>query len=284
MQGSVKIILAMVIWGSLGVFVRHIDLPSMEIVFLRTVIASVVLGIAWLWFREPESKKNISNNRRLLFFSGIALGLNWVLLFQAYRFTTIANSTLSYYMSPVIVVLLAPVFLKEKLTATKLMAVAGAMVGLSIILGYQPQLANVSFNHGVGIGYGLLAATFYAGVVLLNKQFKNISGFDVTFVQIFVAACFLLPFIIYRAELHVQASDWLWILILGVVHTSIACLLYFSGIKEIKAQNVAVLSYLDPISAIIFSTIFLHEPLTIYAITGGLLILGSTFIGSKETS
>jgi RarD protein len=282
MQGSLKIILAMITWGSIGIFVRHIDLPSMEIAFLRAIIAGVILGIAGLWFRGENSKESISSNKWVLVFSGIALGLNWVLLFQAYRFTTISNATLSYYMAPVIVVLLAPVFLKEKLTPAKFTAVVGAMVGLFIILNYQPQLSDATFNHGVGIAYGLMAAAFYASVILLNKQLKNISGFDTTLVQITVAALVLLPFIIYRSALHIQTADWLWILILGLVHTGVAYLLYFSGIKEVKAQNVAVLSYLDPIAAIIFGTLFLQEPLTIYAIIGGLLILGSTFLGSKK--
>lgn len=281
MQGSLKIILALVTWGSLGIFVRHIDLPTLEVAFMRAAIAMVVLGIAGIWLRGKDSIQSIKANLPQLLASGIGIGLNWVLLFQAYRYTTIANATLSYYMSPVIMVLLAPLVLKEKITPGKLAAVFTALGGLFIILSQQPEATGIQYQHLKGLGLGLIAAAFYAGVVLVNKTMRNINGYELTMVQIVVAAIVLLPFIIYRGELQIASGDWPWILTLGIIHTGVAYLLYFSGIKEVPAQKVAVLSYIDPISAIFFGTLFLHEALTLYQVLGGALILGAAFYSAR---
>ncbi len=282
MSATLKIILAMITWGSIGVFVKNIDLPSLEIAFLRAAIATVFLAAVSYRLREVKSRQNIISNKYLLLISGIALGLNWVLLFQAYRYTTIANSTLSYYMAPIIVALLAPIFFKERLTLSKLLAVLGAMAGLTVILSGQPATSEVNYNHLLGIGYGLLAALFYACVVIVNKHLKGISDFDTAFVQIAIAAIVLLPFILYRKSLVIQSADWIWIVILGIVHTGLAYLLYFSGIKKVPAHSVAVLSYIDPVAAVAFGTLFLSEPLSICSIIGGLLILGSTYWGAQQ--
>lgn len=281
MQGTLKIILALVTWGSLGIFVRHIDLPVLEIAFMRAAIAVVVLGLAGIWLKGNNSVQSIKDNLLKLVASGIGVGLNWVLLFQAYRYTTIANATLSYYMSPVLLVLLAPIVLKEKLTAGKLVAVLTALGGLVLILSQQPEATDIQYQHLKGLGLGLTAAAFYASVVLMIKTMRNINGYELTLVQIIVAGLVLLPFILYRGELQVAAGDWPWILTLGIIHTGVAYLLYFSGIKEVAAQKVAVLSYIDPIAAIFFGTIFLHEALTLSLVLGGMLILGAALYTAR---
>ncbi|MBU5484708.1 DMT family transporter [Clostridium sp. MSJ-11] len=288
MKPDFKIILAMAIFGSIGLFVKSINLPSIEMVFLRAIIASVFLFIVKTIAKkrqvgeehkeeEEENKKDNKKNMILLIISGFVMVFNWLLLFQAYKYTTIANGTLSYYAAPIFVVLISPIVLKEKLTVKKLASVIVAMFGLALIVMNQPQGGSGNYIHSKGIAYGILAAIAYAAVVLLNKCIKNFSSYDRTFVQIFISTIILTPIVIYRGNLYIENMNSLInILILGVVHTGVAYLLYFSGIEHVTAQRASLLSYIDPISALVYGTIFLGEPLGIYHIVGGLMIILST--------
>lgn len=285
MNSSLKIVIAMIIWGSIGIFVKNINLPSMETAFLRAAIASGIYIIYNLFARKAKLIRYSKKNLILLTASGITMGFNWLLLFQSYKFTTISNSTLSYYFAPVFVVLLSPIVLKEKLTLKKLIAIIGAMLGLFLVLSSQSTASNVSYDHIKGISYGLAAATLYASVMLFNNYIKDLSGFERTIIQLFSSALVLLPFVISRGELHIVGSKSLiFIVILGVIHTAVPYLLYFSALKDINIQNAAVLSYLDPISALIFGTLFLHEPMGMMQVLGGIFILLSTFMAQNNKS
>lgn len=288
MKPDLKIILSMAIFGSIGLFVKSIDLPSIEMVFLRALIASVFLFIVKTIAKkrqageedkeeEEENKKDNKKNVILLIISGFVMSFNWLFLFQAYKYTTVANGTLSYYAAPIIVVLLSPIVLKEKLTVKKLISVIMAMGGLALIVMNQPQSNGGDYIHSKGIAYGILAATLYATVILLNKYIKNFSSYDRTFIQIFISTLILTPIIIYRGNLHIKdINSLINILILGVIHTGVAYLLYFSSIEHVTAQRASLLSYIDPISAVVYGTIFLGEPLSVYHIVGGIMIIFST--------
>lgn len=283
MKSTIQIIISMIIWGSVGIFVKYINIPSLEIAFLRAAVAAVFLLIIGIFNRRSNKSVYSRKNLILLLASGAAIGLNWVLLFQAYKYTTISNATLSYYFAPVFIILLSPIVLKEKLTPIRLLSVFSALGGLFLILSNQANLSLGKYNHPLGMIFGILAAVLYAGVVLLNKYIRDLSGFDMTFIQITTAALVLLPFIISRGQLLIEGPNiFLLILIIGVVHTGIAYLIYFSAIKAVKAQSAAILSYIDPVSAIVLGTLILGEPVNIIQIFGGLLILGSTFIGEKS--
>lgn len=283
MQSILQIIVSMIIWGSIGVFVKYIDMPSLEIAFLRAAVAAAFLLIVGIFNRKKNKSQYGRKNLLLLIASGVAIGLNWVLLFQSYKYTTISNATLSYYSAPVFVILLSPIVLKEKFTPLKLLSVFGALTGLLLILSNQTNTSSGQYNHTLGMTLGVLAAILYAGIVLLNKYIKNFSGFDMTFIQITTAALVLLPFIITRRQVHIEGfSTLLLVLIVGIVHTGIAYLLYFSAIKNVKAQSAAMLSYIDPVSAILFGTLMLGESINIIQILGGLLILGFTFLGERK--
>lgn len=277
----------MLIWGSIGIFVRGIDLPSSGTALLRGAIGSIFLLAASAISKNHLSPSAVKRNGFLLLLSGTALGLNWIFLFEAYRHTTIAAATLSYYFAPVFVMMLAPVVLKEKLTPVKIAGIIAAMCGLFLVVTDGSHLFGEQGSHVTGILFGLLAAVFYASLILLNKFIKNLPDFDTTVVQLAVAAVVLLPYVIFNGELKL-AGFWpeslFLVLIVGVVHTGIAYLFYFSSIKELKGQSIAVLSYIDPVSAVIFAAIFLGEGMSTLQIAGGILILGSTFLSEKLDS
>ena len=211
MNSVLKIVIAMVIWGSVGLFVKNIDMPSIEIAFLRGAIGTVFLLIVNFFMKskvpkeeqEEHSKKDII----LLGISGIALVLNWLLLFQAYKYTTITNAILSYYTAPVFILLLSPIVLKEKLTLKKLISVLVAMGGLALIMMNQPEANGGNYMHAKGISYGLAAAAAYTSVLLLNKSIKGFSSFYRTIAQIIISTLILLPMVLFRGNLHITGIN-----------------------------------------------------------------------------
>jgi drug/metabolite transporter (DMT)-like permease len=278
MGAKLRNIIAMLIFGTIGLFVKNIDLNSSEIALTRGFIGGITLLFAMALLRKKVSIEAIKRNIYLLIFSGFAVGLNWIFLFQGYKYTSISNTTLSYYFAPIFVTILAPFILKEKLTLSKFLCVLMALVGMFCIVGVD------GINGGsdlIGIAYGLLAAGFYASVILMNKFLKGIDSLEITIIQLLSATITLLPYVLYMdsgKSLNISLNSIPYILILGIVHTGIAYLLYFSSLQELKGQTIAVLSYIDPVFAIIISAIILKEHLGILQIIGGVLILGSSFL------
>ncbi|WP_223589113.1 DMT family transporter [Neobacillus bataviensis] len=285
MNGKLRLIMTMLIFGSIGVFVKKIDLSSSEIAFLRGIIGSLFLLIVSFIVKHKPSFQALKQNAILLLVSGTAIGLNWIFLFQSYRYTTISNATISYYFAPIFVMILAPWVLKEKLTSTKVICIIMAMIGLFLIVNPGSGNSSGSENNVVGILYGLLAAAFYASVILMNKFIKNLSGFEITLVQLMAGALVLLPYVVWQSHLDftgINSTSVIFILIIGIIHTGLAYFLYFTSLQELKGQTIAVLSYIDPISAVLIAAIFLHESMTLIQLLGGILVLGATFLSELK--
>lgn len=282
MKAKLNFIGAMLIFGSIGIFVKNVNFSSSEIALFRGVIGSIFLVAASFFVKQSISLQLIKKNIVLLLLSGAAIGFNWIFLFEAYRYTTISIATFSYYFAPVFVLLLAPFILKERLTLIKLCSILLAMLGLFLVIGNGNM--SGTYQHGLGIMYGLMAAGLYASVILMNKFIRGLSGFETTVVQLMVAALVLFPYVLWKNSFRLQEMDTnsiLFIILLGILHTGIAYFMYFSSLKELKGQSIAILSYIDPISAVVFAALFLHESMTILQIIGGILILGSTILSEK---
>lgn len=283
MRSEVKNITAMLIFGTIGIFVRNIDLSSKETALSRGIIGSLFLIVVLICSKEKISFQGIKKNILILFLSGIGIGLNWIFLFQAYKYTTVSIATLSYYSAPVIVTILSPIILKERLSLIKFLCVIGAMTGMIFIAGNNESSGAV-YNHTLGIIYGVSAAVFYASVIIMNKFIKGLGGLETTVTQLILASIVLVPYVIMTGGFdfsRMTKISYISLIILGVIHTGFAYFLYFSSLKELKGQTIAVLSYIDPISAVIISSLFLGEKMTFLQIVGGILILGSTFISEN---
>ena len=284
-NSKTKIIIAMVIWGTIGIFVRGIDLNSIEIAFFRAFLGSLFLILVSLVSKDKINKEILKSNLLILSLSGIALGINWILLFQAMKYTTISNATLSYYFAPVFITVFSVVLFKEKMSIKNVVCLLGAVLGLFLIVKSGEVEVISDFNHTKGILYGLAGAVFYAIVVILNKYVKELPGFQATLIQLSVAAIVLVPIVFLNSSIDfktIDLSTWILILIIGIVHTGIAYVLYFSSIKDVKSQSIAMLSYLDPIVAILMSFLILGESMGIVQIIGGLLILSTAYINEKS--
>lgn len=275
-----KITLSMFIFGTIGIFVRHIPLPSGFIAFFRGIMGTVFLLAVMLISKKKLNFSAIKKNLWILIVSGMFIGINWILLFEAYRFTTVATATLCYYLSPVFVILASPLVLKEKLTLKKIICILCALIGIVLVSG----VAENGIVGGKGILLGCGAAVFYASVVLLNKRMKDIGSYDMTVLQLFSAAVTILPYSLLTEDISAEAFSLkavIMLLVVGAVHTGLAYVLYFGSVKALPAQTAAIFSYIDPVVAIILSAVILAEPLTILGIVGAALILGSTFVASK---
>ena len=277
-SSRIFLISSMVIFGTIGLFVRGISLPAAEIALYRSILASTFVGV-FLLLRSVRKKKSVKFSWRalpLLFFSGAALGFNWVLLFEAYRYTTISSATLAYYFAPVLVTLLSCFLFKEKLNLRHWLCFFSSAIGVLLITGLGNEKASA-----VGVLLGLGAACLYATVVLINKHIGDIDGITRTFVQFCAAAAVLLPYVSLSGGFHLdtlQIDGLSLLLCVGLLHTGIAYCLYFSSLKDIRGQEVAVMSYIDPLVAVILSVALLHEPISPIEIVGGILILGAAIV------
>ena len=280
-KSKLSLIAAMVIFGTIGLLRRYIDLPSSFIALARAVIGTVfLLGVAALGKKKPDWT-GIRKNALPLLLSGAFLGFNWVFLFESYRYTSVATATLCYYMAPILVILASPL-LKEKLSPKKLLCVAGALAGIVLVSG----VADSGFDAGSvpGILFGLAAALFYACVMLLNKKITLASAYDKTVVQLSVAAAVLLPYVLLSEDVSAASFTPVSTLLLitaGILHTGIAYALYFGAMGHLPAQTVALYSYIDPVLAIVISAALLGEPMTPFSAAGAVLILGAAFFSEK---
>lgn len=276
-NARMMLIISMVVFGTLGLFVRNIPLPSGELALYRAIMATILIGLYLLVTGQKIPFANIKNEIPLLLFSGMAMGINWILLFEAYKYTTVSAATLSYYFAPVIVTVVCPFLFKEKLTAKQILCFVMSTVGIVLITGIGD--VGKSGTDMIGILFGLGAAVFYATVILLNKFIKGVEGIHRTFLQFIAAMVVLIPYVAVSSGVNLMVLDglgWGCLLIVGLVHTGITYCLYFSSLKELPGQKAAILSYIDPLVAVVISVCLLGESMTLWQAVGGILILGFT--------
>ena len=275
-----QMISSLLIFGSVGMFVYNSTLPCAQLALLRAVIGCCVLGSALILLRKRVQWGMLRKNLWVLLCSGAAIAINWIFLFQSYQYTSVANTTISYYCAPVFVVLASPLVLKEKLTGAKLLCIGCCALGVAMVAGVFGGAAAGGSNNPLGVALGLIAAAFYACVMLLNKFLKGLSGLESTLAQMGFAVLILLPYVLltqYTPLAQIERSTLLCVLTLGVVHTGVAYLLYFSALPVLPAQTAAMLSYIDPVTAILLSALVLRQPMSMVQVLGACLILGATF-------
>ena len=268
--------ISMTIFGTLGAFVRHIGVSSGELALYRAILALFVIGIFLIFTKQKICFATTKKETLLLLVSGMAMGFNWILLFEAYKYTTVSEATLSYYFAPVIVTVACPILFREKLTVKQMICFVMSTVGIGLITGIGEESGK---NDTLGILFGLGAALLYATVVLLNKFIKNVDGIQKTFLQFVAAAATLIPYVWMTSGVtlgKLSETGWVNLLIVGLLHTGVTYCLYFSAIRELSGQKVAILSYIDPLVAVAVSVTILKETITVWQMIGGILILGFT--------
>lgn len=269
-------IASMAIFGTLGVFTRNITVTSGELALYRAVLAISLIAVYLVCTKQNINLKASKKELVLLLFSGAAIGINWILLFEAYKYTTISAATLSYYFAPVIVTVICPILFHEKLTGKQFFCFLMSTLGLIMITGTSNIRDKRDF---IGILFGISAAIFYAAVIILNKFIRNIDGIHRTFLQFLSAIIILVPYVLLTSGIHLGNLDikgWGNLLIVGLFHTGITYCMYFSSLKELAGQEASILSYIDPLVAVLISVLILGETMSIAQAIGGVLILGFT--------
>ena len=277
LDARAMLIISMVAFGTLGPFVRQISVTSGELALYRAILASILIGGYLLITGQKIPLKKIRREIPFLLGSGIAMGFNWILLFQAYKYTTVSVATLSYYFAPVIVTVICPILFKEKMRARQWICFFMSTLGIVLITGIGDLSGDN--NHFIGILFGLGAACLYATVILLNKYIKGVEGLHRTVLQFLAAVLVLVPYVVFTSGVTLNTmntSGWICLLIVGLVHTGITYCLYFSSLRELPGQKAAILSYIDPLVAVLISVTILGESMTPVQVVGGLLILGFT--------
>lgn len=270
---------AILIFGTVGVLKHYIPLPAALVALIRGVLGALFLILFMLVSKKKFSFAAVKNNLLILLLSGGCIGINWLLLFEAVDIS-VSVGTLCYYTAPIFVILFSPLLLKEKLTCTKFLAVCIALVGMLLVSGV--------FESGKGadlscVLYGIGAALLYASVMILNKKLKNISAYERTVVQLLTASLVLLPFCLFGGEFKelssCKATEWILLAVIGILHTGIAYALYFGSMMKISGQTVALLSYLDPATAILWAALLLSEIPTPLTALGAVLVIGAAMAG-----
>ncbi len=296
-KARLQLVLSMSIFGTLAIFVRNISVSSGELALYRAILAAILIGSYLLLSSQKSnsSADSYTKNTNLLFgictkkelllllFSGMAMGFNWILLFEAYKYTSVSAATLSYYFAPIIVTIVCPFLFHEKLTKKQILCFVMSTLGVFLITGV-PDFQNMG-RDTIGILFGLSAAVFYATVILLNKFIKNVTGIHRTFLQFLAAIVTLIPYVAATSGFHLDVLDskgWINLLIVGLIHTGITYCLYFSSLKELPGQEAAILSYVDPLMAVVISVAILGENISLPQIIGGILILGFAIWNEQE--
>lgn len=283
-NSKIMLICAMIIFGTIGIFRKYIPLPSGMIAMARGLIGASFLAVVMLLKKQKISVNSIKKNISILFLLGMLLGFNWILLFEAYRYTSVAVATLCYYMAPVFVIAISPILFGERLTKLKLICVAAAVLGMVFVSGVLNEgIKNINEIKGILLGLG--AAILYACIVLLNKKINDIEAFDKTVVQLSVAGVVLIPYTLLAenaAGIEFTPFAVAMLIVVGIIHTGIAYALYFGSIGKLKAQTAAIFSYIDPVVAVVLSVLLLGESIGVSGYIGSILILGAAILSERE--
>ena len=273
----IMMIASMAVFGTLGPFVRNITVSSSELALYRAILAALLISVYFLITKQRIDFKAIRKEAPVLLLSGVAMGINWILLFEAYKYTTVSVATLCYYFAPVIVTAVCPLLFKEKLTLRQIVCFVMSTIGLVLLIGVTDISGGASNIKGIAFGLG--AALFYAMVILLNKFIKGVAGIHRTMLQFISAIAVLLPYVLLTGGITLSTMDstgWTCLLVVGLFHTGVCYCLYFSSLKELPGQEASMLSYVDPLVALLVSVFILGEQILPVQILGGLMILGFT--------
>lgn len=276
-MGNLKMVLAMAIFGSIGIFVHEIALPPAIIASIRAIVGTAFLAIILGFYNQRSNLSMVKKNIVPIIVSGAALAFNWIFLFEAYQNTTIPVATVCYNLAPIFVLVISPILLREKLTLVSVACTLGALAGAVLISGIT---GGESLNR-TGVTYAIIAAVFYAVVMLTNKKISGISSLDNAFYQMAVASVVAIIYSVLTVDMSSVSFGgnvgWM-LLLLGILHTAIAYALVFSASKRMTAQAWGILSYLEPATAIVLAFFILKQPITPIEVLGAVMIFGFAII------
>lgn len=278
-NARLSLVLTMMLFGTIGTISRFIDMPSSIICLGRAAVAVTVILLILSLQKERINTESIKRNIGWLILSSTLLCINWICQFEAFKYTTIATSTLCYYMQPIFYIIAGAIVLKERASAKKWICVLVAFLGMIFVSGVIQVGFDISELKGAI--YGVVGGFFYAMVVLINKYMKDISPVNTTIIQMALVTIIMTPYALATGDfgrVSITTVGIICLIVLGAVHTGLAYIIYFDSVNKLSTQTVGILSYIDPVEAVLLSALFLREPITIWTIAGAILILGATAV------
>ncbi len=275
-RARIMFLTAVFIYGTIGPFVRFVDAPSEVVVLVRGLLGTLTIAIALLVRGRPLDAGAIRRNLPWMVGTGICLGLNWVFLFAAYQYTSIAVASVFNYTAPLIIVLLAPIVFSECVSVLKFACVAAAMVGVVLVSGVVGSGSD-AFDP-LGVGLGVLSALGFVGIVICNRMVDEVDSLERVLIQLGVAALVALVYVVLRhggVPWPHDARSWAIMAMLGVIHTGLAYILWFGAQAHLPLQEIALLGYVEPVMNVLLSALVLGEPLTALGYVGASLVLGA---------
>ncbi|MDQ0271687.1 DMT family transporter [Cytobacillus purgationiresistens] len=286
MYAKLKFAISMAIFGSIGLFSLKTGLPSIELVFIRCLCASLLLGAIWGigTLKTKQQKPNFIPRREyvLALLCGVFLIINWVFFFRSLEVMPITVAVSIYHLAPVIVLLLGSFIFKEKITKTGLVFFLICFLG-TLLVGGIHRYATIAEFVSTGVIWAFAAAFFYALTSITGKGIQSLSPLSTTVIQTSLGVLLLIPFVDWSNFMHLTFENWLYILITGFIHTGLVFYLFFSSLRELKAQTIAILVFVDPIVAILLDVTILNYRPDIYQLLGILLVfVGISYSPKKE--
>ncbi len=281
-KNYLKYFAALLLFGSNGIVASNINIPSVYIVLYRTFLGSTLLLMLYLLTGNNFSFYKYKKDFFYICISGIAMGTSWMLLYEAYVQIGVSISSLLYYCGPVIVMILSPILFKEKLTVPKIIGFCFVLAGIFLVNGHTTESLNA-----LGIVCGLLSAVMYSIMVMANKKSCYILNMENSLLQLITSFLTVAVFVICKKGFQtptLSLNSILWLLTLGFLNTGIGCYLYFSSIGKLPVQSVAILGYIEPLSAVLFSVALLHEIMQPLQILGAVFIIGGAILSELISS
>lgn len=276
-KAKVLLASAFCIWGTIGIFVKMIPFNSGVVAFDRSLVGMLFLIIVKLLMHKKYDINAMKGNFLELCINGALLGLNWILLFESYNYTSVATSTICYNLGPMIVVLVSPFIFKERLTVVKVLCVMTALFGIVCVSGVFEQ-TGANSSDIIGVLLGLAAAVVYAITVVINKRLDKIDPLDKAITQFASSTVVMFIYCLFTTkagELVFTMNTVILLIIVGVVHTGVTYTLYFASLPNVTSQNVAIFAYIDPVIAVVLSALVLKENLTVSTVIGAVLVIAS---------
>ncbi len=276
-KAKIELGCAFLIWGTVGIFVKFIPLNSGIVAFDRSIVGMLFLLAVKLCMKSKIDFSALKGSLLILCINGALLGLNWILLFESYNYTSVATSTICYNLGPMLVVLVSPLVFKERLTLTKILCVATALFGVMCVSGLFEN--NPSGDRGfIGVLLGLCAAVVYAITVIINKQVDKVNPMDKAITQFFASTVVMFIYCLFVTkpeELQFTTQTIILLIVVGVLHTGVAYTIYFKSLPDVTSQNVAIFAYIDPVVAVVLSALVLKEEMTVFTVLGAVLVVAS---------
>lgn len=270
--GTLEMVVAMLLSGSIGLFVIKSGQSPVNIVFFRCLISALCLIPICYYYGHFRKVYFGKKELFLMVTSGLLIIFNWVLLFAAFPKTSISLATIVYHVNPFVILFLGALAFHEKLNKNDVLWTIVAFIGLIVIIGLGST--SVNSNELVGLGLVLIATTLYSISVLITKKLSNTPPLLIVFIQTLSGAIAMTPFMSVFDNPPI-GQQWLFVVGLGVLHTAFLYYLMYSAIKKIPLNNIAILSFIYPISTIVIDYFFFDHVLTSTQVLGaGLILLG----------